>query len=133
MVAPKKEGESSDRGDRLDPIDGWASPARGRAAAAGLTERLRDAPRGESDGDLVIDRSDVENGVLQWLRALDLQVLGACRADERLKPLLKLNISTGPAEDTLISQLNQVSSNNSKTFQSFSNATLYLRVYVCRI
>lgn len=75
MVGPKKDGESSDRGDRPDSTDGSVSPARG--AAGGLTERLRDALRGDSNGYLVLDRSDVENGILQWLRALDLQVLGA--------------------------------------------------------
>ncbi|MCD7452868.1 hypothetical protein HAX54_018423 [Datura stramonium] len=34
-----------------------------------------------------------ETNLLQWFLALDLQVMGACRADERLKPLLKLNVS----------------------------------------
>ncbi|KAK6164322.1 hypothetical protein DH2020_001186 [Rehmannia glutinosa] len=39
-------------------------------------------------------RNDRENDVLQWIGALDMRVMGACRADERLKPLLKLNVST---------------------------------------
>lgn len=60
------------------------------------------------DEDLLLQRSDKENGVLQWLRALDLQVMGACRADERLKPLLKRNVSSGEAEDRLLAQLGEV-------------------------
>ncbi|KAL8552094.1 hypothetical protein ACS0TY_000958 [Phlomoides rotata] len=59
------------------------------------------------DEDLLLQRSDRENGVLQWLRALDLQVMGACRADERLKPLLKLNASSGEVEDHLLAQLGE--------------------------
>lgn len=49
-----------------------------------------------------------ETNVLQWLLALDLQVMGACRVDERLKPLLKLNVSAGAAEDRLLAHLSQV-------------------------
>lgn len=36
------------------------------------------------------------------------QLLGACRADERLRPLLTLNLSCGAAEDRFISHLSQV-------------------------
>ncbi|XP_026656451.1 uncharacterized protein LOC103695761 [Phoenix dactylifera] len=122
MVSPRKEGfgndekaESSDRplgGDASEEfreIDGSGSsrPQGTTRTAGGLAERLSDVLRGESDGDLFLGRSDLESGVLQWLRALDLQVLGACRADERLRPLLKLNVSTGAAEDRLITQLSQ--------------------------
>ena len=46
--------------------------------------------------------------VMKWLHTLDMQVMGACRADERLKPLLKLNVSSGVAEDRLLSHLSQV-------------------------
>uniref|UniRef100_A0A0D9WUH2 Uncharacterized protein n=2 Tax=Leersia perrieri TaxID=77586 RepID=A0A0D9WUH2_9ORYZ len=35
------------------------------------------------------------------------QLLGACRADERLRPLLTLNLSCGAAEDRFISHLSQ--------------------------
>ncbi|KAK6135817.1 hypothetical protein DH2020_030425 [Rehmannia glutinosa] len=52
-------------------------------------------------------RSDGENDVLQWIGALDMLVMGACRADERLKPLLKLNVSTDMAEDRLLTYLSQ--------------------------
>ncbi|PWA63340.1 hypothetical protein CTI12_AA353470 [Artemisia annua] len=49
-----------------------------------------------------------EKTVMKWLHVLDMQVMGACRADERLKPLLKLNVSSGMAEDRLLSHLSQV-------------------------
>ncbi|KAF3637460.1 putative peroxisomal nicotinamide adenine dinucleotide carrier-like [Capsicum annuum] len=65
----------------------------------------------ESSGDALYE--DVcmfgsgDTNVLQWLLALDLQVMGACRVDERLKPLLKLNVSAGAAEDRLLAHLSQ--------------------------
>lgn len=74
----------------------------------GLTERLANILVEDSDGDLLLQRSDREDRVLQWLQALDMQVMGACRADERLKPLLKLNASSGMAEDHLLAHLSQV-------------------------
>lgn len=126
MVYPRKEhfeegseGERLDRGDGFDDegsdgIDqsgtsGASAAAQGNGRAShGILARLTDALRGGGDGDLLFERGEEESGMLQWLRALDLQVLGACRADERLKPLLKFNISEGVAEDRLISQLSQV-------------------------
>ncbi|XP_010256647.1 PREDICTED: uncharacterized protein LOC104596991 isoform X2 [Nelumbo nucifera] len=74
---------------------------------SGFTERLRGMFGDEGDGDLLLQQSDREQSVLQWLQALDFQVSGACRADERLKPLLKLNASSGIAEDRLLAHLNQ--------------------------
>lgn len=74
----------------------------------GLTERLTDILVEQGDGDLLLQRSDREDRVLQWLQALDMQVMGACRVDERLKPLLKLNASSGVAEDSLLAHLSQV-------------------------
>ncbi|KAK6135910.1 hypothetical protein DH2020_030397 [Rehmannia glutinosa] len=52
------------------------------------------------------ERNDRENDV-RWIGALDMRVMGACRAGERLKPLLKLNVSTGMAEDRLLTHLSQ--------------------------
>lgn len=73
-----------------------------------FTERLRDILSGEGgDEDLANDRG---NNFVQWLQALDIQLLGACRADERMKPLFKLNVSSGVAEDRLLAQLSQVCS-----------------------
>ncbi|KAL7588555.1 hypothetical protein Lser_V15G36159 [Lactuca serriola] len=74
----------------------------------GLAARLTDlfAGDGDRDIDLLMQRNTQEGTVVQWLEALDMQVLGACRADERLKPLLKLNVSS-EAEDRLLSHLSQ--------------------------
>ncbi|KAI8006584.1 hypothetical protein LOK49_LG07G00905 [Camellia lanceoleosa] len=73
----------------------------------GLTERLTNILVDEGDGDLLLQQSDTEDRVMQFLQALDLQVMGACRADERLKPLLKLNMSNGASEDRLLAHLSQ--------------------------
>ncbi|KAJ9160264.1 hypothetical protein P3X46_025678 [Hevea brasiliensis] len=73
----------------------------------GLTERLADILVEDGEGDLLLQQSDREDRVLQWLQALDMQVMGACRADERLKPLLKQNASSGMAEDRLLAHLSQ--------------------------
>ncbi|OIW02712.1 hypothetical protein TanjilG_29488 [Lupinus angustifolius] len=70
-----------------------------------LTERLTDIFVDEGDGDLLIQETNREDRLLQWLQALDMQVIGACRADERLKPLLKMNAACGFAEDPLLTQL----------------------------
>ncbi|XP_006293799.2 uncharacterized protein LOC17889598 [Capsella rubella] len=58
---------------------------------------------GGGGGDFLVG----EDRVLRWLQALDMQVMGACRGDERLKPLLKLNVSNGMAEDRLLAHLSQ--------------------------
>lgn len=73
-----------------------------------LTERLTDILVDEGDGDLLLQQNDREDRVIRWLQALDMQVMGACRADERLKPLLKMTTSSGIAEDRLLAQLSQV-------------------------
>lgn len=74
----------------------------------GLAARLTDlfVGDGDRDNDLLMQRNTQEGTVVQWLQALDMQVMGACRADERLKPLLKLNVSS-VAEDRLLSHLSQ--------------------------
>ncbi|XP_022939303.1 uncharacterized protein LOC111445260 isoform X1 [Cucurbita moschata] len=72
-----------------------------------LTERLTDILVDEGDGDLLLQQSDREDRVIRWLQALDMQVMGACRADERLKPLLKMTTSNDIAEDRLLAQLSQ--------------------------
>lgn len=74
----------------------------------GLEERLTEIFVDEGDGDLLLQNSKREDRVLQWLQALDMQVMGACRSDERLKPLLKMNPSNGVAEDSLLAHLSQV-------------------------
>ncbi|KAM6598721.1 hypothetical protein CsatA_018330 [Cannabis sativa] len=73
----------------------------------GLEERLTEILVEERDGDLLLQQNNREERVLQWLMALDMQVIGACRTDERLKPLLKMNASNGAAEDRLLAHLSQ--------------------------
>lgn len=81
-------------------------------SSTNVVVRLTDLFVGDNDNDdvddLLIQRSN-QGTVMQWIQALDVQVMGACRADERLKPLLKLNVSSGVAEDRLLSHLSQVS------------------------
>lgn len=72
-----------------------------------LTDRLTEILVGDGDGDLLLEQSDGEDNVLQWLQALDMQFMGACRADERLKPLLKRSGSAGVADDALFAHLSQ--------------------------
>jgi hypothetical protein len=45
---------------------------------------------------------------LQWLQALELQVVGACRSDERLRPLLRWNVSCFGSDGRLLAHLGQV-------------------------
>ncbi|KAF1863869.1 hypothetical protein Lal_00030991 [Lupinus albus] len=72
-----------------------------------LTERLTDILIDEGDSDLLIQQTNREENLLLWLQALDMQVMGACLADEQLKPLLKMNAPCGFAEDPLLIQLSQ--------------------------
>ncbi|KAF8022021.1 hypothetical protein BT93_G2222 [Corymbia citriodora subsp. variegata] len=116
----ESDGDRRIRPDRDDGLDGsspvdapsvepgpssWVS--RGASEEIGMAERLADAFAGEGDGDLLMQRSDREDRVLQWLQALDMQVMGACRADERLKPLLKSSGPSSAAEDRLLAHLSQ--------------------------
>ncbi|KAL9231406.1 hypothetical protein vseg_006638 [Gypsophila vaccaria] len=94
-------------------VDAGGSAGLGTTAARGVTggggglaERLSEILRGREGGDLLMQQSERESNFLQWLQALDWQVIGACRADERLKPLLKLN-AVDAAEDRLLAHLSQ--------------------------
>lgn len=89
-------------------LDGSATNSRIGGDDVGLTDRLMEILVGDGDGDLLLQQIDGEENVLQWLQALDMQVMGACRADERLKPLLKRSASGGVADDTLLAHLSQV-------------------------
>uniref|UniRef100_A0A7N0RFD7 Uncharacterized protein n=1 Tax=Kalanchoe fedtschenkoi TaxID=63787 RepID=A0A7N0RFD7_KALFE len=75
-----------------------------RGTGIGLTKRLSDLLEGGGDGDLLVGRKGGRATVMQWLQALDVQVMGACRADERLKPMLK---SGAAADDRLLAHLSQ--------------------------
>ncbi|KAI6668759.1 hypothetical protein NL676_007164 [Syzygium grande] len=76
----------------------------GAAEEIGMAERLTDVFVGGGDEDLLIQRSDQEDRVLQ---ALDMQVVGACRADERLKPLLKSSGSSSATKDRLLAHFSR--------------------------
>ncbi|XP_051121260.1 uncharacterized protein LOC127244800 isoform X2 [Andrographis paniculata] len=94
--------------DEEDMVDVSSSVDKASVSAnQSVTRRLAELFVEDGDGDLLLQRSDREDGVHKWLRALNLQVMGACRADERLKPLLKLNTSTDAAEDPLLAHLSQ--------------------------
>ncbi|KAL6580971.1 hypothetical protein OROMI_006894 [Orobanche minor] len=95
--------------DGVDAVD--VSPEGGaetsETASESISRRLTEIFVADSDVDLLLQRSDRDGGFIHWLRALDMQVMGACRADERLKPLLKLHVSAGVAEDGLLAHLSQ--------------------------
>ncbi|KAI6698139.1 hypothetical protein NL676_018258 [Syzygium grande] len=78
--------------------------SRGAAEEIGMVERLTDVFVRGGDGDLLMQRSDREDRVLQ---ALDVQVVGACRTDEILKPLLKSSGSSSAAKDRLLAHLSR--------------------------
>ncbi|XP_042044280.1 uncharacterized protein LOC121790048 [Salvia splendens] len=109
------EDRQFDDVDRADQVSGGGSSIdvssshdeAATLANLSVTRRLTDILVEDRDADLLLQRSGREEGVIQWLRALDLQVTGACRADERLKPLLKRNASAAMAEDGLLSHLSQ--------------------------
>ncbi|KAG5557914.1 hypothetical protein RHGRI_007982 [Rhododendron griersonianum] len=116
MVNPDEQRSVDDRDaegtiDRTNG-DGFGDWSAVEASGSGTTSnsgRLTGGGGGadEGDGDLSLRYSDGVDRVMQFLQALDLQVMGACRADERLKPLFKLNNATGAAEDRLLAQLSQ--------------------------
>ncbi|KAG6436575.1 hypothetical protein SASPL_101476 [Salvia splendens] len=101
VKTPAAEDQNSGIEDSVDvsPIE---TPA---TASPSFSRRLTDIFLEDGDDDLLLQRTDIGEGFMQWLGALNMQVMGACRADERLKPLLKLKISGGEAEDRLLAQL----------------------------
>ncbi|KAI7733562.1 hypothetical protein M8C21_002360 [Ambrosia artemisiifolia] len=60
----------------------------------------------DNNNNLLMQRNTQQGTVTRWQVALDVHVMGACRADERLMPLLKVSSSSG-AEDRLLSHLSQ--------------------------
>lgn len=101
---PADQVSGGDRSVAVSSSGDEASVSENRSVTRRLTEILVE----DRDADLLLQRSGGEDGVIQWLRALDFQVMGACRADERLKPLLKLNAAAGVAEEGLLAHLSQV-------------------------
>lgn len=109
----KAEDRRIDDVDRADQVSSGdasvdVSSSGGETSNRSVTRRLAEILVEDRDADLLLQRSGREDGVIQWLRALDFQVMGACRADERLKPLLKMNASSGVADDGLLAHLSQV-------------------------
>lgn len=100
------QSEGAEFGESLSSSGGEG--AGGRSREIGLEERLTEILVEDGNGDLLLQQNNREDRVLQWLQALDMQVMGACRTDERLKPLLKMNASNGVAEDRLLAHLSQV-------------------------
>ncbi|KAJ9553435.1 hypothetical protein OSB04_017480 [Centaurea solstitialis] len=105
---PVSDGGADEVSSPAEVSGGYVTNRRRSGGGIGLAERLTDlfVGDGDGDGDLLMQRNANEGTVVQWLQALDMQVMGACRADERLKPLLKLNVSS-VAEDRLLSHLSQ--------------------------
>ncbi|XP_052193171.1 LOW QUALITY PROTEIN: uncharacterized protein LOC127801799 [Diospyros lotus] len=101
------EGGDFDDSSDVEAFEAGTSGESGRSGDGELAERLTEILMAGGDGDLLLAQSGPEVRVLQFLQALDLQILGACRADERLKPLLKLNVSCDAAEDRLLAHLSQ--------------------------
>lgn len=100
--------ESEDTSTNVEFSVGNSTKNGESSGSRNLTDRLSEIFVEEGDGDLLLQQSDRESNFLRWLQALDFQHIGACRIDERLKPLLKINVSAGVAEDCLLSHLSQV-------------------------
>ncbi|XAR71953.1 hypothetical protein NMG60_11018415 [Bertholletia excelsa] len=96
-----------DSGADANANSGSSREGDGSVIGTGLGERLRRIPVDEGNEDLLLQQGNRGNVFMQFLRSLNLQVMGACRTDERLKPLLKLNVSGDIAEDRLLAHLSQ--------------------------
>lgn len=76
---------------------------------------------------------------LKWLQALDLQVVGACRTDERLQLLLRWNVLCFGSDGKLLAHLDQVlihqpyysPSISSRANEQIANRILECCVEVC--
>ncbi|RRT59356.1 hypothetical protein B296_00023879 [Ensete ventricosum] len=133
MVHPRKE-DGSDRSSDGDAGEGFrANNGSESAHGVGVAEGLRESLRGVSVDDLSHEGSGGagDDRVLLWLQALDLQVLGACRADERSMPLFKLNVSSGPAEEKLLAQLSQVLVFSPPRFLGFLLLVRWIYYVIC--
>ncbi|CAI9774866.1 unnamed protein product [Fraxinus pennsylvanica] len=102
LFADECQIDDVDNLDQNSSDEASSSQSVDEASAAG-----NPSVRGRSREVRVEDGEDREDGVLHWLLSPDKHVMGACRADERLKPLLKLNVSNGAAEDRLLAHLSQ--------------------------
>lgn len=121
MAYPRNNDSNDNENDFVDQsngenFDGLSSSSNiegsgvgsGSRNEIGLEERLTGIFVDEDDGDLLLQHNNREDIVLRWLQALDMQFIGACRTDERMKPLLKMNASNGVSEDCLLAYLSKV-------------------------
>ncbi|MCO5591815.1 hypothetical protein L7F22_045807 [Adiantum nelumboides] len=72
-----------------------------------VVRRLTEVLQGSGDESLVLPLAGRDGGMSQWLQALDVHVVGACRADERLQPMLRWNSSCTGADGQLLAHLSQ--------------------------
>ncbi|KAG7569823.1 hypothetical protein ISN45_Aa04g025040 [Arabidopsis thaliana x Arabidopsis arenosa] len=99
-----RDDQPNDDGEDVSTIDDSRfNGSEGENESTRIESRVSDPLTDATGGDFLVG----EDRVLRWLQALDMQVMGACRGDERLKPLLKLNVSNGMAEDRLLAHLSQ--------------------------
>ncbi|XP_004307614.1 PREDICTED: uncharacterized protein LOC101294017 [Fragaria vesca subsp. vesca] len=106
-ISDRSNAEGFEDSSAANEVGSSGEGATSSRSEIGLEERLTGILVDGGDGDLLLQQSNREDRVLQWLQALDMQVMGACRADERLKPLLKMNASNDAAEGRLLAQLTQ--------------------------
>lgn len=100
-----RDDQPNEDGEDVSTIDDSRfNGSEGENESTRIESRVSDPLTDATGGDFLVG----EDRVLRWLQALDMQVMGACRGDERLKPLLKLNVSNGMAEDRLLAHLSQV-------------------------
>ncbi|KAL9266132.1 hypothetical protein AKJ16_DCAP23077 [Drosera capensis] len=111
MAEEKRLDSTLDRSDESsgEEFEDSSSSSRSEVVVSSGSGRLANGLAGilvgEGDGDLLLEESDRESVFLRWIQALDTHVVGACRADERLKPMLTVNASSGAAEDRILSHL----------------------------
>lgn len=72
-----------------------------------VVRRLTEVLQGRGDDALVLQSTNRDNMMSQWLQALDVHVVGACRADERLQPILRWNTPCSGADGHLLAHLSQ--------------------------
>lgn len=90
-------------------MESCCSSAMGRAGSTGVVNIRNTYTRiGQSQEELP-HKWEVhsDEGFLQWMQALEFQAIGACRTDERLRPLLCWNVSCCGADGQLLSHLGQ--------------------------
>lgn len=84
-----------------------SQPSSSNRGPGGIVRRLSEVLQGRGDEDLILQPTDRDDMMLQWLQALDLHVVGACRADERLRPMLRWNMSCSGDEGRFLAHLSQ--------------------------